>query len=93
MEIRISQLGNHYVRVEKWLENADVHDLNQMMRRSAKQMGNEGVTFDPTADGVDPDTVAGSCRERLSEFARALIEDLSENLKASVPTRSVSISR
>ena len=47
LEVRLSHLGNHYVRLEHKLEDASIHDLNQAMRRALPQMGEEKVTFGP----------------------------------------------
>lgn len=40
-EIRLSRLGNHYLRVSAPLTNASPHQLNQALRRGRRQMGQE----------------------------------------------------
>ena len=45
IEIRLSRLGNHYLRLQQRLKNASIHDLNQAMRRAMQQMGDETVLF------------------------------------------------
>jgi hypothetical protein len=40
-EIRLSRLGNHYLRVSAPLTNASPHQLNQALRRGRPQMGEE----------------------------------------------------
>ena len=50
VEIRLSRLGNHYLRVESLQQGdekapgATLHDLHQAMRRATDQMGEEKVT-------------------------------------------------
>jgi hypothetical protein len=41
VEVRLSNLGNHYVRVEHWERGATLHDMHQAMRRATDQMGAE----------------------------------------------------
>ncbi|HEX8051394.1 MAG TPA: hypothetical protein VF517_00255 [Thermoleophilaceae bacterium] len=39
--LRLSRIGNHCLRVGSQLEDTDVHDLNQALRRGSRSMGNE----------------------------------------------------
>jgi hypothetical protein len=41
VEIRLSRLGNHHVRIHSRLDDTDVHDLNQALRRASRSMGEE----------------------------------------------------
>ena len=41
VEVRLSELGNHHVRVHSRLDDTDVHDLNQALRRASRSMGEE----------------------------------------------------
>lgn len=43
-EIRFSRLGNHYLRIRSRLEGADLHELNQALRRGSPSMGEEEIT-------------------------------------------------
>ena len=45
LEIRLSRLGNHYLRFESLLKDCSIDELNQAMRRAMQQMGDETVTF------------------------------------------------
>ena len=49
VELRLSDLGNHYLRVAVELSGGHPHDLNQALRRSSPQMGYEEVT----SEGAD----------------------------------------
>lgn len=51
VSIRLSRLGNHYIRIEKSISGYTVHELNQAMRRAAPYMGLELVTEDGGATG------------------------------------------
>ena len=76
IEIRISSLGNHYVRMQRRLNDASVHDLNQAMRRATRQMGDERVTFGP---------LDSRRQEKQPEWQR--LTDLAEELIDSVVNR------
>jgi GNAT superfamily N-acetyltransferase len=41
VELRLSRLGNHHLRVESKLEGSGVHELNQALRRASNAMGDE----------------------------------------------------
>jgi hypothetical protein len=40
-EVRLSRLGNHYLRIATDLEDADLHEVNQALRRGSGSMGEE----------------------------------------------------
>jgi hypothetical protein len=66
VELRISNLGNHYLRVESYLQDAPIHEVNQGMRRGTAQMGVEKV--------VMGDDDWDNCSERMSDMAANLIK-------------------
>ena len=73
LEVRISRLGNHFVRFQQdWLEDSSIHDLNQAMRRAMRQMGDERVTFGK-GEWV-----------RLADLAEELIDRLATDLEPKV---------
>jgi hypothetical protein len=43
-EVRLSKLGNHYLRIRSELRDGTLHDLNQALRRASPGMGDETVT-------------------------------------------------
>ncbi|MBB3087007.1 hypothetical protein [Geodermatophilus sabuli] len=43
VEMRISRLGNHYLRMETRLLDADIHVVNQTLRRASMLMGEEHI--------------------------------------------------
>jgi hypothetical protein len=45
-EVRLSRLGNHYLRIASVLKDATLHDLNQALRRASPGMGDETVSCD-----------------------------------------------
>ncbi|MGD0880232.1 MAG: hypothetical protein ABSB09_01500 [Acidimicrobiales bacterium] len=45
VELRICQLGNHYLRVQRPMVDESLHALNQAIRRGSASMGEERVTF------------------------------------------------
>ena len=81
LEIRLSRLGNHYLRFQHRLEDASIHDLNQAMRRAMQQMGDERVTLGPPSP---PDTTGRSRQRewpRLADLAEELIDSLADYLE------------
>ena len=72
-EIRLSNLGNHYLRMERPLADASVHELNQAMRRGMAYMGEESVTLGKGGSGQGE-------WDRLNDLADQLIEWLVETL-------------
>jgi hypothetical protein len=71
-EVRLSRLGNHYLRISHELEGADLHELNQALRRGSGSMGEEVVRSagsDPTWD-----------RLVTSENARGYVEDVIDGI-------------
>ncbi|MEA2419154.1 MAG: hypothetical protein QOE60_1360 [Thermoleophilaceae bacterium] len=42
-ELRLSRLGNHYLRVRSRPAAMDLHDLNQALRRASRSMGEETI--------------------------------------------------
>ena len=76
LEIRLSSLGNHYLRLGQWLEGASIHDLNQAMRRPMREMGTEVVEI-----GKDPyvkqyDRVADLAEDLINSLVRFLEPDI-----------------
>jgi hypothetical protein len=68
VELRLSHLGNHYLRVQSHMNDKSLHELNQAMRRGTPSMGREVVT-------------CGTGRwDRMSDMARDLIESFVEYL-------------
>jgi hypothetical protein len=68
VELRLSYLGNHYLRLDHWLDDASIHDLNQTMRRAMRQMGREPFSFGDRSF------------DRISDLARYLIRSLVDHL-------------
>ena len=71
-EVRLSRLGNHYLRISCELEGADLHELNQALRRGSGSMGEEAIT----SIGSD----ATWNRFVSSENARGYVEDVIEGI-------------
>jgi hypothetical protein len=46
VEVRMSSLGNHYLRISSSLEEAGLHEVNQALRRGSRAMGAEKLTFE-----------------------------------------------
>ena len=84
LEIRLSRLGNHYLRFQHRLDDGSIHDLNQAMRRAMRQMGEERVTFGPPS----PPDPTGRSRQpewhRLADLAEELIDWLVGHLEPKV---------
>lgn len=80
MELRFSRLGNHYLRIERWEEDATLHDVHQAMRRATAHMGAEAVTCDSHE------------WEGIADLARAILDDLGRALAASFPVATTLIS-
>ncbi|MGA8723477.1 MAG: hypothetical protein WB565_00410 [Acidimicrobiales bacterium] len=78
IEIRISSLGNHYVRMQRRLNDASVHDLNQAMRRATRQMGDERVTFGPLDSRRQEKQPEW---QRLTDLAEELIDSVVNHLE------------
>ncbi len=74
LEVRLSCLGNHYLRVEHPLDDASIHDLNQAMRRAMGQMGREPFAFGDRSF------------DRISDLAKYLIRSLVDHLVPHVDT-------
>lgn len=69
-EVRLSMLGNHHVRVHSRLDDTDVHDLNQALRRASRSMGEEILEC------------GGRRWSRFVDFASDVIEGVAESLWA-----------
>ncbi len=67
-EVRLSRLGNHYLRITSALEGADLHDLNQALRRGTGSMGEEQLGSAGAEGGWD--------RFVTSENAAGYVEDV-----------------
>jgi hypothetical protein len=72
LEIRLSRLGNHYLRFESPLKDCSIHELNQAMRRAMQQMGDETVSF------------AELKKARLYDLAEEMIDSLVDHLVAHI---------
>ncbi|WP_165550084.1 hypothetical protein [Kribbella speibonae] len=68
VELRLSNLGNHYIRIEHASGELGLHDIYQGFRRALPIMGEETVTW---LEGGD-----GRSWKRLHEFANGVLEDL-----------------
>jgi hypothetical protein len=72
-EIRVSSLGNHYLRVTSRLTDNDVHDVNQALRRGSHAMGAEKITCEGrTSDEDRWATIAEYAEEVIDSVAKAL---------------------
>jgi hypothetical protein len=71
-QIRISELGNHYVRLESEILDASPGDLNEMLMRAAPEYGVVRVAFENEEGWPEWD--------RISDFAMQLVADLSTRL-------------
>lgn len=71
--LRLSRLGNHYVRLETELVDASPHDVYLALFRAAPEHGYADVSFD--AEGAES-------YPRLSDLAVRLAQDLAINLGA-----------
>lgn len=71
-ELRLSDLGNHYLSVRYELDDATVHDVNQAIRRASVQMGEEKIT-------------CGSGEwTRVADYAKEVIQAGAEHLGSQV---------
>lgn len=81
-EIRLSHLGNHYVRFTGRLRNVGPHDLHAALLRAAPEHGAMVVTFDSDDDGDGEPAASGEHHPstllwpRLSALAMAVVDDL-----------------
>jgi len=87
-EIRLSHLGNHYVKFTGRLRNVGPHDLHAALLRAAPEHGAMVVTFDATDvdDPVAPGPPA-PLWPRLSTLAMEVIEDLCRGMGAEMTAR------
>ncbi|TCC21723.1 hypothetical protein [Kribbella speibonae] len=72
VELRLSNLGNHYIRIEHDSGELGLHDIYQGFRRALPIMGEEKVTWLEDGDGRS--------WKRLHEFANEVLEDLAEQV-------------
>jgi hypothetical protein len=82
-EVRLSHLGNHYVKFTGRLRNVGPHDLHSALLRAAPEHGAMVVTFDATDDG--PVATGGQpvpLWPRLSALAMTVIDDLCRGMGA-----------
>lgn len=80
--IRLSTLGNHYLRVERTLrKDATLHDLNQVTRRASTEMGPETIE-----DGGHDEDGGPAEWERLPEYAQDMMEHLRREIAGLVGT-------
>jgi hypothetical protein len=68
-EVRMSRLGNHYLRLELDVFDADPHTINQCFRRPSGSMGLERILIG-----------GAEYRTRLLDHAVAIVADLSHHL-------------
>jgi hypothetical protein len=88
-QIRLSNMGNHYVRFEARLKDVSPSDLYAMMFRAAPEHGSIRVTF----EGTSPDRRDMPAEEwpRLSDLAMRLAEDTRTRLHESPGTAEVGV--
>ena len=70
-EVRLSWLGNHYLRVSSTLEQASLHHVNQALRRGSRAMGEEEVA-----------SALAKPWTRFTEYARDVIDEVADALDA-----------
>lgn len=73
-EIRLTRLGNHYLRVRSRLKKSNLHELNQALRRASVSMGEEriwceGGTWTKFAEYAD-EVIAGIAKELSTDVVR-----------------------
>ena len=70
--MRLSRLGNHYVRIRSTLKGAGLHDVNQALRRGSRAMGAEKVTF------------PGHHRtwDKVADYASTVVEEVANSVGA-----------
>lgn len=70
-ELRLSELGNHHLRIESELRDASLHEVNQAIRRGSPLMGKEDIGYGN-----------GNCSSwsRFIEFAREVAGGLGDLL-------------
>lgn len=68
--IRLSRLGNHYIRIEKSINDCSLHELNQAMRRAAPYMGLETITEVGGAAGPWQQIPTGYVRDLAARFCQ-----------------------
>jgi hypothetical protein len=64
-EVRLSKLGNHYVRIHRTIIDAKLHHLNQVLRRVSSEMGAESI------NEHDSDQVTW---EKLPDYAACIVD-------------------
>jgi hypothetical protein len=72
VDLRLSSLGNHYVRIERDGRGLGLHDVYQGLRRASKVMGAETVIGE-----------SGASWSHLHEYAAAVVGDLTGVLQGS----------
>jgi hypothetical protein len=69
-EVRVSRLGNHHLRIHSRLEDANLHKVNQTLRRASPNMGQEKLVCD------------GAEWTRFPQFARDVMKGVADGLSA-----------
>jgi hypothetical protein len=69
VEVRFSRLGNHYLRIARWEDDATLHDVYQAMRRATDQMG------------LEPVSCGGTEYEGVADLARHILSDVESRLR------------
>jgi hypothetical protein len=77
VKIRITTLGNHYVRIEKGLKNPKSYEINQGLRRVCNLMSDLGVT--------SADAEKSQRWPNLTEYAKSTVRDLLQLFDSDLP--------
>jgi hypothetical protein len=81
-EVRLSRLGNHYVRIEASLDDKDLHATNQALRRASRNMGEETIA----ADGLTWPRLTDYASHAIRELRATLGTDAVESVERSFQT-------
>jgi hypothetical protein len=76
VEVRLSRLGNHHLRITSGLEDADLHDVNQALRRGTHAMGAERLSSGDHEDRW----------ETIEEYADEVIFTIAKAVEAKAVT-------
>ena len=78
VEVRLSRLGNHFLRITSEISEAGLHEVNQALRRGSRAMGAEKVRSQghPTT------------WEKVADYADAVIATIGDALQAT-PVRNL----
>jgi hypothetical protein len=70
-EVRLSSLGNHYLRIKTHVADEDVHGVNQALRRGSHAMGEESITCVGRNANLKWTTMASYAEEIIGAVAEA----------------------